>query len=94
LREVIFGSSWGIGRFGASDVNGWVAHISAESISGAVGPIAEKTNWVPHFSRPLREVGSSAVGSGGFGFHAAGGRIFISRTCQSFTTTGPASPKA
>jgi len=41
-----------------------VAHISAESITGLVGTIAEKTNWVPHFSRSLREVGSRVVGSG------------------------------
>ena len=35
-----------------------------------------------------------AVGSGGFCPYAAGGRIFIFSTCQSFTATGPASARS
>jgi hypothetical protein len=52
-------------------------HCKGPHFSQRIGPplrgkcfladtMAEKTNWVPHFSRPLREVGSSAVGSEGF----------------------------
>jgi len=48
-----------------------------------------KQNWVPHFSRPLREVGRREADSGGIASHAAGGRIFILRTVQSSTATAP-----
>ena len=66
----------------------------APEVALAGGPTSPNHNksGLPHFSR--REVGSSAVPIRVWLILRGRGRIFIFRTCHSFTFTGPASPNA